>query len=1092
MSKVLKVIGFAALAVGTILLPATGAVLAAFGVATGGVTTATAIALGVGVAASIGGSALAKKPSSPQVSSAAVDRLNANIVVNTPRKSVAGITAMNTDIRDQEYTGAAQDYLQRFIVVAAHRCETACEEVWLDDKLAWSVSGGLTSEYVGYLSVNTVNEGSAGNAINISARMGDTRRYTGCAYVLLGFKLTGNDSTASSPFAQTVPTRITIRGKGALFYDPRLDSTVAGGSGSHRADDQATWAWDDDANRNPALTLLFYLLGWRINGLLSVGLGIPPERIDLESFITAANLCDEPVNIVAGGTEPRYRCDTVWSEGDEPEAVISMIKATMNADLDDVGGKLRLTVLHNDLGSPIAAFTADNLYAAAEWSQTPSLDATFNVVRGVYTDASDNSLYQTPDYPEVSLASVDGIDRIDTFNLVAVQSASQAQRLAKQRLQRQQYGGELRTVLDVEGWKVLKNDVVTLTLPVLWSSPKLFRVSDIEFGMDGNVPVVLREEHEDIYAWDEDEAPAVVATAPTLYDRELNPIIQAIEVGLPAIIANTARKGTVFPNAADSLEDQLFIRTDLDNRLFIRTAGDGLLYNDGDLYLIGGDPIEFSVWEEVSDVRIIDALADAAQAQADAAQAAADAAEALAEIDDIISDGILSANEKPRIIQDYTVITSEQAGIDAQATALGITTEKTAYDTDVSDLTAYLATLTTPVLWSNLSGNTTIVGATFRGKFEDVYVTRQALLNKISAVLKGLANAAQTDATSALTQLTNIASDNMLTKGEKPEVITRWAALYENWYQLDAKATAISLPGSEQANADASVAALFAYLNGLSPDWDDVTADTMIVGSTFRTNWETAYADVAALQAAIQGLPGADAITITPLAAITVPATAGGVPKGAIDGFTMNVLLGPNDVTASASYAIVDEVGVSGATHSGAGVFTGPTGMSAATGYVEVSVTVGAYPAMLVRQVYQKQLDGPAYARAQAIPSLPSSTTYAQMALLTLLMGPNGTLSVGGGAQYTSASVGGVAVEGYYEYQINGGGWSTLAGSTFTGTDANVAPTLGTWSKLCSVSGASIGLSAQATVQVRLMARTTNSDTVSAFGGSVFEVEWTG
>ena len=60
-----------------------------------------------------------------------------------------------------------------------------------------------------------------------------------------------------------------------MLYDPRMDSTVAGGSGAQRADDQTTWVWDDDACRNPALALLFYLLGWRINGELAVGKGIP-------------------------------------------------------------------------------------------------------------------------------------------------------------------------------------------------------------------------------------------------------------------------------------------------------------------------------------------------------------------------------------------------------------------------------------------------------------------------------------------------------------------------------------------------------------------------------------------------------------------------------------------------------------------------------------------------------------------------------------------------------------------------------------------------------------------------------------------------
>jgi hypothetical protein len=116
--------------------------------------------------------------------------------------------------------------------------------------------------------------------------------------------------------------------------------------------------------------------------------------------------------------------------------------------------------------------------------------------------------------------------------------------------------------------------------------------------------------------------------------------------------------------------------------------------------------------------------------------AAADALAANQELANIASDNILSQGEKPVVIRDTNVITTEQAGIDAQATAFGVTTEKTAYDSAVTALTAYLATLTTPVLWSDLSGDTTIVGTTFRSKFADVYTTRQALLNAIYAAAK--------------------------------------------------------------------------------------------------------------------------------------------------------------------------------------------------------------------------------------------------------------------------------------------------------------------------------------------------------------------
>src|SRR5690606_27975283 len=114
----------------------------------------------------------------------------------------------------------SQTYFHRFIVCASHKVQSI-DEIWFDDEKAWSASGGVTAKFSGYLTVATRTEGSAANAINISARMGSTRRYTGLAYVHLRYKLTGNTKKAESPFAQSITTRITIRGKAAMLYDPR-------------------------------------------------------------------------------------------------------------------------------------------------------------------------------------------------------------------------------------------------------------------------------------------------------------------------------------------------------------------------------------------------------------------------------------------------------------------------------------------------------------------------------------------------------------------------------------------------------------------------------------------------------------------------------------------------------------------------------------------------------------------------------------------------------------------------------------------------------------------------------------------------------
>lgn len=523
-------------------------VVAAIGAVVGAVgAAATAIVGAVGLAgvasalglsafglittvATVGYSLLKGGPKQPPVSQENRNRLRANVDVRTPRKTTFGTTAMATDIRDEEFTGANQDYFHRFIVVASHKVN-AITSIYFDDKIAWTAAGGVQGEFVDYLEVATVLEGNSGNAINISARMGSTRRYTGLAYVHLKYKLTGNTNKVDSPFAQSVTTRITIIGNGAYVYDPRLDSTVAGGSGSHRADDQTTWAWDASACNNPALALLFYLLGWEIGGKLAVGKGIPKERIDLESFAIAANICDESVTKTGGGTEARYRVAGVWSEGDSPTTVIDMLKASMNADLDDVDGKLRLTIFKDDGFTSDADFTEEDLIGPFEWQQSRPLDQTFNVVRGVYTDASTTALYQQVDYPQQSTTSPDGIDRIATLDLPMVESVGQAQRLAQLRLTRETYSGTFKADFQATAWRVQKNSIVRLTFPHAGPSGgfvnKTFRVAEMEMRVDGVVPLTLVEEDPDIYV-----APALVygvdGTDSTPHDPLLDPVIAAL------------------------------------------------------------------------------------------------------------------------------------------------------------------------------------------------------------------------------------------------------------------------------------------------------------------------------------------------------------------------------------------------------------------------------------------------------------------------------------------------------------------------------------------------------------------------------------
>lgn len=480
-------------------------------------------------------------------STSANSRLFATLNTTTPRLIVFGDTAGGTDIRYQTYTGSKQEFYEDILAVASHKVNSIYE-IWFDNEKAWSASGGVQGRFVNFLTVDARNEGTSANAIAIDGTWTSSCRLTGCAYVHLKYKLTGPDSTTSSPFQGGVTPRVTIRTQGAFIYDPRLDSTVTGGSGSMRADDQTTWVWSSTGSLNPALQLLFYLLGWKINGKLAVGMGIPPARIDLTSFITGANICDEAVSLAAGGTQPRYQGNGVISEGDDRGQAIDTICSSMNAMLRDWNGKISLDVVHNDLGSPIADFTmADVVGNDEEWVVNPPLTEYHNIVRGKRVDPSDAALYQQVDYPERSVTSPDGIDRIDTFDLPMVQNDTQAERLANMRLQRGQYQGRYTATFGPRAQQVSVGKVVTFTHSGLNFSSKLFRVVGQTINRaDGTVKMILLEENSAIYAWSTaDEGTSIAPGTPVVYNPANNPVLPQVP-DVSAIIAASYPDGLTF------------------------------------------------------------------------------------------------------------------------------------------------------------------------------------------------------------------------------------------------------------------------------------------------------------------------------------------------------------------------------------------------------------------------------------------------------------------------------------------------------------------------------------------------------------------
>lgn len=125
---------------------------------------------------------------------------------------------------------------------------------------------------------------------------GSSSRLSGKA----AYMLTMAENSKRTAFPSGIPKPL-ITWEGVYGWDPRLDSTYPGGSGTCRLNDPATWVWID----NPALGALKWVLGfWEgpsaggkygvpHDSVLVGGFGSKVEGVDVAAFVEAANIADE-------------------------------------------------------------------------------------------------------------------------------------------------------------------------------------------------------------------------------------------------------------------------------------------------------------------------------------------------------------------------------------------------------------------------------------------------------------------------------------------------------------------------------------------------------------------------------------------------------------------------------------------------------------------------------------------------------------------------------------------------------------------------------------------------------------------------------
>ncbi|WP_374321896.1 hypothetical protein [Brevundimonas sp.] len=202
------------------------------------------------------------------------------------------------------------------------------------------------------------------------------------------------------------------------------------------------------------------------------------------------------------------------------------------------------------------------------------------------------------------------------------------------------------------------------------------------------------------------------------------------------------------------------------------------------------------------------------------------------------------------------------------------------------------------------------------------------------------AQEAQAQADAALLRLDNMASDAVLERAEKSNLVREVSRINSEFAGIQATGTALQL-NTETTNHSARKTALDNYLAGLSPAYDNLSADTPVVPGDFAAAFQNYYV-------ARQALLNRAATMGTIVGYLTnenhsVAADATGTVQAgdlANAGGSFKVMSGLTDVTNLSTFSLVSAIGVTMAVNASTGAYT-VSAMSANTGVATLRATFG-------------------------------------------------------------------------------------------------------------------------------------------------------
>ena len=335
-------------------------------------------------------------------------------------------------------------------------------------------------------------------------------RLQGLAYLALRFEWN------AEKFGSLPRVQATIKGR--KVYNPNLDSTVTGGSGSHRADTSTTWEYSD----NPILQLLDYLRNDRF------GMGITNSYFDsnFADWQTATDVCDADITPFTGASA----IDLLDSHivVDTSRKAINNVKEFVKGSrsyLNFSSGKYNILV--ESTGSASITLTEDNIIGGIS-IQSKHKNSRYNRVIVTFINPDKNFQTDTVQFPPVDETGLDSADQHATmktedgelllegrFDYTMLTNAHQAQEMAEIILRRSRSSLDISLRADGTALDLAVGDIVNVTHATPAFSAKPFRVQRISVNADHTVSIQCSEHQDSFYTFGTQQA------LPTIPDTTL-------------------------------------------------------------------------------------------------------------------------------------------------------------------------------------------------------------------------------------------------------------------------------------------------------------------------------------------------------------------------------------------------------------------------------------------------------------------------------------------------------------------------------------------------------------------------------------------